>query len=61
MQKNKCCTFITFLKKLPFCNSKNEKKSTKKNVALKSEFIFEYTFFIIEVQQLHFYMTNENS
>ena len=47
MQKNKCCTFITFLNKLHFCNSKNKKKTRKKYVALISEFICEHTFFII--------------
>ena len=52
MQKNKCCTFITFLNKLHFCNSKNKKKITKKYVALISEFICEHTFFITKVQQV---------
>ena len=30
MQKNNCCTFITFLNKLHFCNSKNKKKKNEK-------------------------------
>ena len=47
MQKNKCCTFITFLNKLHFCNSKNKKKITKKTLHLNQN-SFLNTLFLLQ-------------
>ena len=55
MQKNKCCTFITFLNKLHFCNSKNKKKITKK---LRCTYIRIHLWTHFFHYRLHFYMTN---
>ena len=55
MQKNKCCTFITFLNKLHFCNSKNNKKITKK---IRCTYIRIHLWTHFFHYRLHFYMTN---